>query len=95
MLTPTHSPRLKPYSYGDGYKLSDIHNFSAQHTPALAPMEPGNLDGRRHPNPVTASKDGFGLDFSDIVSKADGAQRKLPLPRLSKALFSISEGWEL
>lgn len=81
LATPAHSPRLRPYGIQE-MQLPGIRHLSLQHAPPLAPMEPstdsaipfGNL-----PNQHTYCA---GPRISEIMGQADGAHRKLPLPKV-------------
>jgi zinc finger protein CreA/MIG len=78
IATPAHSPRLRPFS--SGYELPSIRNLSLQNNaPALAPMEP-------HVEPQLQLPQGprKGISLTDIISRPDGSQRKLPVPQAPK-----------
>ncbi|KAL4933567.1 C2H2-type zinc finger protein [Aspergillus undulatus] len=79
LATPAHSPRLKPLSANDLH-LPSIRHLSIHHTPALAPMEP-QADGPNYYNP---NQSNGGPSISDIMSRPEGAQRKLPIPQVPK-----------
>ena len=78
LATPAHSPRLRPHGFSD-VQLPHLRHLSLQHVPALAPMEPStNTEQPYIPSQST------GLRIGDIISKPEGAQRKLPVPQLPK-----------
>lgn len=78
LATPAHSPRLRPHEFSDVH-LPHLRQLSLSHTPALAPMEP-QADGQQPyiPNQNPSMR------ITDIISKPEGAQRKLPIPQIPK-----------
>jgi zinc finger protein CreA/MIG len=74
LATPAHSPRLRPHGFSD-VQLPHLRHLSLQHVPALAPMEPST----NNEQPYVPSQS-TGLRIGDIISRPDGAQRKLPVP---------------
>ena len=60
--------------------LPSIRHLSLHHTPALAPMEP-QPEG---PNYYSPNQGHVGPTISDIMSRSDGTQRKLPVPQVPK-----------
>jgi zinc finger protein CreA/MIG len=85
LATPGHSPRLRAQAMMDLHhlQLPSLRSLSLHHAPALAPLEP-NADGlgasMGRPAMTLASS---GPRISDIISRSEGAQRKLPVPRLA------------
>ncbi|KAJ5232436.1 hypothetical protein N7468_005392 [Penicillium chermesinum] len=79
LATPAHSPRLRPLGANELH-LPTIRHLTLQHTPALAPMEP-QPEG---PNYYSPGQGHMGPSITDIMSKPDGTQRKLPVPQVPK-----------
>ncbi|KAF2762945.1 hypothetical protein EJ05DRAFT_471911 [Pseudovirgaria hyperparasitica] len=88
LATPAHSPRIRPYQMHD-VQLPHLRKLTLHnHTPALAPMEPSTHTEQPYV-PVQSS----GLRINDIISRSDGAQRKLPVPQMPKvAIHDILNG---
>ncbi|CAI6337117.1 unnamed protein product [Periconia digitata] len=78
LATPAHSPRLRPHGFSD-VQLPHLRHLSLHHVPALAPMEP-SANSEQPYVPVQST----GLRIGDIISKPEGAQRKLPIPQIPK-----------
>ncbi|MCJ1370609.1 hypothetical protein MMC20_001822 [Loxospora ochrophaea] len=80
LATPAHSPHLRPYGINDMH-LPGIRHLSIGHTPALAPMEPQTESlFPPYSHSQTPSANG-GPRISEIMSRSDGTQRKLPVPQ--------------
>ncbi|KAF1960815.1 hypothetical protein CC80DRAFT_513572 [Byssothecium circinans] len=78
LATPAHSPRLRPHGFND-VQLPHLRHLSLHHQPALQPMEP-SANTEQPYVPVHST----GLRIGDIISKPEGAQRKLPVPQIPK-----------
>lgn len=78
LATPAHSPRLRPHGFND-VQLPHLRHLSLHHVPALAPMEPSTNTEQPYVAPQST-----GLRIGDIISKPEGAQRKLPVPQVPK-----------
>jgi zinc finger protein CreA/MIG len=81
LATPAHSPRIRPFSH-DVHLPGIRHLTLQQHTPALAPMEPPADGGNM--NQAAIQQPSVGMRISDIMSRADASQRKLPVPQAPK-----------
>jgi zinc finger protein CreA/MIG len=80
LATPAHSPRLRPHGFNTDLQLPHIRQLSLHnHVPALAPMEPSAI-----PEQPYIPSQSSGLRIGDIISKAEGSQRKLPVPQVPK-----------
>jgi len=91
LATPAHSPRLRPHTY----ELPPFRSLSLQphNQPALAPLEPQPLDQFSLSQPAQPTRSN-GISLSDIMSRPDGAQRKLPVPKVAvHDLLGPSDGY--
>jgi zinc finger protein CreA/MIG len=77
LATPAHSPRLRPHGFSD-VQLPHLRHLSLHHVPALAPMEPATHEQAYVPSQMN------GMRITDIISRSEGAQRKLPVPQVPK-----------
>jgi zinc finger protein CreA/MIG len=88
LATPAHSPRLRPHGFSD-LQLPHLRHLSLNHSfvPALAPMEPSTDREERYIAPQSS-----GLRIGDIISRSEGAQRKLPVPLPKVAVQDLLNG---
>ncbi|KAL5113172.1 hypothetical protein ACEQ8H_008959 [Pleosporales sp. CAS-2024a] len=88
LATPAHSPRLRPHGFSD-LQLPHLRHLSLNQTfvPALAPMEPATDREERYIAPQSS-----GLRIGDIISRPEGAQRKLPVPLPKVAVQDLLNG---
>lgn len=92
LATPAHSPRLFPreMDYSGGMQLPSIRLLSLRPMPALAPMEiadPYSLTNTPSITPTTSA-----IRLTDIMSKSEGAQRKLPIPSRGVSVHELLNG---
>ncbi|KAK4199417.1 putative DNA-binding protein cre-1 [Triangularia verruculosa] len=92
LATPAHSPRLRPLAY----ELPPFRNLSLQgHVPALAPLEP-QPEGQQFTQPPAQAPSRSGISLTDLINRPDGAQRKLPVPRMNVSdLLTPSDSYSL
>jgi zinc-finger protein CreA/MIG len=96
LATPAHSPRLYPRDMDYSMHLPHIRHLSLRHTPALAPMEiadPYNATNA----PAAPQQPSSGLRLSEIISRPEGSQRKLPVPPVPRVtvqdLLNVHSGF--
>jgi zinc-finger protein CreA/MIG len=83
LATPAHSPRLRPIN--GAYELPPFRSLSLHpHMPALAPLEPQPESQFPHIQAPHAPSRSEGISITDIISRPDGTQRKLPVPQVPK-----------
>lgn len=82
LATPAHSPRLRPF--GENVHLPSIRHLSLTHGPTLAPMEPSSDGIPSYVNPPSQVSYNHAPRINDIMSRPDGAYRKLPVPQVPK-----------
>lgn len=85
IATPAHSPRLRPFT--TSVELPSLRTLTLQHAPALAPMEPhfesSHYQGPPPPTTAPVSTRPAGISLTDILSRPEGNQRKLPVPKVA------------
>jgi zinc finger protein CreA/MIG len=96
LATPAHSPRLRPFS--EELNLPPFRHLSLHNTtPALAPLEPQPDNLLPVPQPQNGAPRSKGMSLTDILTRTDGSQRKLPVPQVPKVavhdLLGPSDGW--
>lgn len=93
LATPAHSPRLRPMT---GIELPPFRHLSIHphNVPALAPLEPQPEGHFLHPHPQQPAPRSTGMSLTDIISREDGSQRKLPVPKVAvRDLLTPSDGY--
>ena len=93
LATPAHSPRLRPMS---GVELPPFRSLSLHPhpymTPQLAPLEPGFLP----PQPPQLAPRSTGMSLADVMSREDGNQRMLPVPKVAvHDLLGPTDGYNM
>ncbi|KAI5783877.1 hypothetical protein DFH27DRAFT_272688 [Peziza echinospora] len=79
LATPHHSPRLFPQSFDYNFQLPSIRLLSLRHLPALTPMEVSDPFNTQSTSPAVPPAS-TGMRLTDILSRTDVSQRKLPAP---------------
>ena len=83
LATPAHSPRLRPYG-DNSLHLPGIRHLSLAHLPTLAPLEPQTETHSPYGSFSNTSAYSGGPRISEIMSRPDGINRKLPVPQAPK-----------
>ncbi|KAB5572562.1 carbon catabolite repression regulator [Coniochaeta sp. 2T2.1] len=98
LATPAHSPRLRPFNTEE-FNLPPFRHLSLHNTtPALAPLEPQPDSILPLPQPQQhGAPRSNGMSLTDILTRTDGSQRKLPVPQVPKVaihdLLGPSDGF--
>ncbi|KAH8912600.1 hypothetical protein BR93DRAFT_87343 [Coniochaeta sp. PMI_546] len=98
LATPAHSPRLRPFN-NEEFNLPPFRHLSLHNTtPALAPLEPQPDSLLPVPQPQNSGAPrSKGMSLTDILTRTDGSQRKLPVPQVPKVavhdLLGPSDGF--
>lgn len=83
LATPAHSPRLRPYGLTEVHlpTIRNLSHLSLQSGPVLPPMEPhADLPAPQHGSLPVQQSYHNGLRISDMLSRQDTTDRKLPTP---------------
>ncbi|KAI9795139.1 MAG: hypothetical protein M1816_000161 [Peltula sp. TS41687] len=79
LTTPGQSPRIRPHPAGHDVYIPGLRYLSLQQAPPLAPMEPPTETTFHVPPPKLSTSSSR---LSEILSRPDGLQRKLPVPQV-------------
>jgi len=79
-----------------GIELPPFRHLSIHphNIPALAPLEPQPEGQFLHPHSQQPAPRSMGMSLTDIISREDGSQRKLPVPKVAvQDLLGPSDGY--